>query len=342
MPERNGVSFRRAARGRRGTCSGKPPSERHGTSGGPGTLRQPAGALGDAARQRRAGRTGHRPSSGSRDGQRARSCVHGSRAERRASRALARDAEGAAGGKQALARHPRARGGVRRSPVAAHRRHRRPIPRPCRDRRAGARRGAPPARARDGRRAPPRAAGLTRDTERRPGGESPAIICRRGRLAQLVRAPALQAGGPRFEPGTAHWSESLEITHVADRDSASKGRDVPRVIPQGRGGRPGSRRARVLRGHVPVPSGVLPTPAPRAKRKRRLRRSTGLQFVRTGRAAGQQWALAPEPKPSFLLSARRREVAGRLRAPVGRQSRSSSSTAAALSSVLSQRPARIS
>ena len=25
-----------------------------------------------------------------------------------------------------------------------------------------------------------------------------------GRLAQLVRAPALQAGGPRFEPGTAH------------------------------------------------------------------------------------------------------------------------------------------
>ena len=28
-----------------------------------------------------------------------------------------------------------------------------------------------------------------------------------GRLAQLVRAPALQAGGPRFEPGTAHRSE---------------------------------------------------------------------------------------------------------------------------------------
>jgi hypothetical protein len=26
----------------------------------------------------------------------------------------------------------------------------------------------------------------------------------RGRLAQLVRAPALQAGGPRFEPATAH------------------------------------------------------------------------------------------------------------------------------------------
>ena len=27
---------------------------------------------------------------------------------------------------------------------------------------------------------------------------------RYGRLAQLVRAPALQAGGPRFEPATAH------------------------------------------------------------------------------------------------------------------------------------------
>ena len=31
-----------------------------------------------------------------------------------------------------------------------------------------------------------------------------------GRLAQLVRAPALQAGGPRFEPGTAHRSKALE------------------------------------------------------------------------------------------------------------------------------------
>jgi hypothetical protein len=27
-----------------------------------------------------------------------------------------------------------------------------------------------------------------------------------GRLAQLVRAPALQAGGPRFEPAIAHHS----------------------------------------------------------------------------------------------------------------------------------------
>jgi hypothetical protein len=31
-----------------------------------------------------------------------------------------------------------------------------------------------------------------------------------GRLAQPVRAPALQAGGPRFEPATAHH-ETLKI-----------------------------------------------------------------------------------------------------------------------------------
>ena len=31
---------------------------------------------------------------------------------------------------------------------------------------------------------------------------------RHGRLAQPVRAPALQAGGPRFEPATAHHLES--------------------------------------------------------------------------------------------------------------------------------------
>jgi hypothetical protein len=30
----------------------------------------------------------------------------------------------------------------------------------------------------------------------------------RGRLAQLVRAPALQAGGRRFEPCTAHQTSS--------------------------------------------------------------------------------------------------------------------------------------
>src|SRR5471030_2763597 len=30
-----------------------------------------------------------------------------------------------------------------------------------------------------------------------------------GRLAQLVRAPALQAGGPRFEPASAHHDRHL-------------------------------------------------------------------------------------------------------------------------------------
>ena len=33
--------------------------------------------------------------------------------------------------------------------------------------------------------------------------------CPRGRLAQLVRAPALQAGGPRFEPATAHHVNAM-------------------------------------------------------------------------------------------------------------------------------------
>ena len=36
------------------------------------------------------------------------------------------------------------------------------------------------------------------------GSHACSTINRCGRLAQLVRAPALQAGGPRFEPGTAH------------------------------------------------------------------------------------------------------------------------------------------
>src|SRR5271168_4774715 len=38
-----------------------------------------------------------------------------------------------------------------------------------------------------------------------------------GRLAQLVRAPALQAGGRRFEPCTAHQS-SIKI-HIPAKDT---------------------------------------------------------------------------------------------------------------------------
>jgi hypothetical protein len=33
-----------------------------------------------------------------------------------------------------------------------------------------------------------------------------------GRLAQLVRAPALQAGGPRFEPATAHHAAASQTS----------------------------------------------------------------------------------------------------------------------------------
>jgi hypothetical protein len=39
-------------------------------------------------------------------------------------------------------------------------------------------------------------------------------VVRDGRLAQLVRAPALQAGGRRFEPCTAH--HSVSFTHRGD------------------------------------------------------------------------------------------------------------------------------
>src|SRR5579859_3380653 len=39
-----------------------------------------------------------------------------------------------------------------------------------------------------------------------------------GRLAQLVRAPALQAGGPRFESATAHHLESSSTSLRSRRD----------------------------------------------------------------------------------------------------------------------------
>ena len=51
-----------------------------------------------------------------------------------------------------------------------------------------------------------------------------------GRLAQLVRAPALQAGGPRFEPGTAHPSKSATFAPGLEVPSAH-------TAPKGRGAR---------------------------------------------------------------------------------------------------------
>ena len=48
------------------------------------------------------------------------------------------------------------------------------------------------------------------------------ILEKPGRLAQPVRAPALQAGGPQFEPGTAH--------HLDLEDAGSRaGEDVARA-----------------------------------------------------------------------------------------------------------------
>src|SRR5207248_2964575 len=44
----------------------------------------------------------------------------------------------------------------------------------------------------------------------------------RGRLAQLVRAPALQAGGPRFEPGTAHHAKALQAPRYAGHTISHK------------------------------------------------------------------------------------------------------------------------
>ena len=41
-------------------------------------------------------------------------------------------------------------------------------------------------------------------------GSSPAKRATLGRLAQLVRAPALHAGGQRFESSTAHHFSSLQ------------------------------------------------------------------------------------------------------------------------------------
>jgi hypothetical protein len=48
-------------------------------------------------------------------------------------------------------------------------------------------------------------------------GSNPAKRATNGRLAQLVRAPALHAGGQRFKSSTAHhraWKGSLDLMFV--------------------------------------------------------------------------------------------------------------------------------
>ena len=55
-------------------------------------------------------------------------------------------------------------------------------------------------------------------------GSRPAKRATRGRLAQLVRAPALHAGGQRFESSTAHHSFSVILCKPAS--DGYPGRDV--------------------------------------------------------------------------------------------------------------------
>src|ERR1700733_11130806 len=55
------------------------------------------------------------------------------------------------------------------------------------------------------------------------GLESRRVIV--GRLAQLVRAPALQAGGPRFDPATAHHLH--RVPHATQRGNAPRRAAVP-------------------------------------------------------------------------------------------------------------------
>src|SRR6266545_4982126 len=63
-----------------------------------------------------------------------------------------------------------------------------------------------------------------------------------GRLAQLVRAPALQAGGPQFEPGTAHHSSDFDYgRYLSSRSSGpdTDGRDFAVRLPSARAAGPG-------------------------------------------------------------------------------------------------------
>jgi hypothetical protein len=51
-----------------------------------------------------------------------------------------------------------------------------------------------------------------------------------GRLAQPVRAPALQAGGPQFEPATAHHSKPLALSISNSSIAASTAVSVPKLF----------------------------------------------------------------------------------------------------------------
>ena len=89
----------------------------------------------------------------------------------------------------------------------------------------------------------------------------------RGRLAQLVRAPALQAGGRRFEPCTAHHDRfsrlvaekisgaSLDVSNFLDATSAPTSDDLCSICYNQY--RSLQRRARSKRVPLPQNSGVV-------------------------------------------------------------------------------------
>ena len=132
---------------------------------------------------------------------------------REAPRDAARGREGVrahAGRARRAQRRPREpRGSARRARARRHRRRRPGHPEPCRAGRA--RRTAPAARARDPRRDEERGFGDSlRSLEQqglRGGSPSHWLYTEPSRgVSSAGRAPALQAGGHRFDPGTLHGS----------------------------------------------------------------------------------------------------------------------------------------
>ena len=105
---------------------------------------------------------------------------------------------------------------ARRGPRLARRAQLRLGPRgPRRDDRTSSPASASCARTRPSTRSPASATTpRSRHPRDRAGARLSTSLSRCGRLAQLVRAPALQAGGPRFEPGTAH-SVGLDAEELA-------------------------------------------------------------------------------------------------------------------------------
>ena len=71
---------------------------------------------------------------------------------------------------------------------------------------------------------------VRRDVVRTSGLESEKPCS--GRLAQLVRAPALQAGGRRFESCTAHQLSTMESIRYRQFGRCLRhGLPVPRIVP---------------------------------------------------------------------------------------------------------------